>query len=311
MIDIEKIKSRIEELSTTLKSFNLDSLYIEQNGKIDVLKQGNGRLHQLRSCSKMFVAMAIGIAMDKGMKVNDKKVDLNMHIYPVIKNVVNINNSQNKNKIEKWTLRDLLLHQTGYASQMFNESCINNLDKNTLLDYALNYDIPYEVGTRYAYNNVEPFIISVFFQEAFGINLGDFINQNVLKKMDILEYKWENYGKYCPGGTGLYLKESDFHKVGQLLLNNGIYGEKQIISKYWINEMCTLQNETPSAYKPERVFKKVGTGYYIFISENGYIFRDGADGQYIIINKDKNLLISIMSSEKEMKYITEIFRDLI
>jgi len=41
--------------------------------------------------------------------------------------------------------------------------------------------------------------------------------------------------------------------------------------------MCTLQLETPSAFKPERVFPKVGVGYYTFISTNNYIFRDGAD----------------------------------
>jgi len=42
---------------------------------------------------------------------------------------------------------------------------IENIDKEKLLEYALNYDISYEVGKRYAYNNVEPFILSVFLKE--------------------------------------------------------------------------------------------------------------------------------------------------
>lgn len=58
-----------------------------------------------------------------------------------------------------------------------------------MLDYALNYDIPYDVGTRFAYNNVEPFVLSVFFQETFEINLTDFINENIFKKLDIREWK--------------------------------------------------------------------------------------------------------------------------
>ena len=65
------------------------------------------------------------------------------------------------------------------------------------------------------------------------------------------------------------------------------------------------------AVKPERVLPKVGVGYVIHISRDGYIFKDGTNGQYLIINFDKNLLISILSSEKEMKYVTEILRDLI
>lgn len=107
------------------------------------------------------------------------------------------------------------------------------------------------------------------------------------------------------------MKHIDFHKIGQLLLNNGKYNDEQIISEDWINEMCKLQLETPSAYKSDRVFPKMGIGYYVFISRDGYIFRDGSNGQYIIVNKEKKLLITIMSSEKEMKNVTEILRNII
>ena len=227
------------------------------------------------------------------------------------KNIVNINNESNLEKIKKWKIRDLLTHTTGYEKQMMSESYIKDIDEDKLLDYALNYDIPYEVGTRFAYNNVEPFVLSVFFQEAFGINLTDFINENIFKKLDIKEYKWNNYGKYCSGATGLYMKHSDFHKIGQLLLNNGIYNNNQVVPREWINEMCKLQLKTPSAYKSERVFPKVGIGYYVFISRDGYIFRDGSNGQYIIVNKKNNILITIMSSERDMKNVTEILRNLI
>lgn len=101
------------------------------------------------------------------------------------------------------------------------------------------------------------------------------------------------------------MKHSDFHKIGQILLNDGVYNNKEIVSKEWVREMCKKQLETPLAYKPERVLPKIGIGYYTFIS------RDGSNGQYIILNKDKNLLITIMSTEKDMKNVTEILRGLI
>lgn len=88
--------------------------------------------------------------------------------------------------------------------------------------------------------------------------MADFINENIFKKLNILDYKWENYSKYCPGATGLYLKHSDFHKIGQLLLNEGKYNNNQIISSSWIKEMCSMKLETPSVYKPERVLPKIG-----------------------------------------------------
>ena len=305
MINIEDIKSNVSKLKETLPSLNIDSIFLEHDEKLDKFFYNDECLHELRSCAKLLVAIAIGIVIDKGM------ITLDTFVYPSIKNIVNINNESNLEKIKKWKIRDLLTHTTGYEKQMMSESYIKDIDEDKLLDYALNYDIPYEVGTRFAYNNVEPFVLSVFFQEAFGINLTDFINENIFKKLDIKEYKWNNYGKYCSGATGLYMKHSDFHKIGQLLLNNGIYNNNQVVPREWINEMCKLQLETPSAYKSERVFPKVGIGYYVFISRDGYIFRDGSNGQYIIVNKKNNILITIMSSERDMKNVTEILRNLI
>lgn len=311
MLNIEDVKNNLSILSKTLPSINIDSVFIEQNGNIEKYFYKDEQLHELRSCAKLLVAIAIGIAIDKGLSIAGEPLDLNTKIFPTIKDIVNITNKSNIEKIKEWTIKDLLTHTTGYESQMMSERFIQDIDKDNLVDYALNYDIPYEVGVRFAYNNVEPFILSVFFQEAFNQNLTDFINENIFKKLKILDYKWENYGKYCPGATGLYLKHSDFHKIGQLLLNDGKYNNNQIISSNWIKEMRSMKLETPSAYKSERVLPKIGIGYFTFISRDGYIFRDGSNGQYIILNKDKNLLITIMSTEKDMKNVTEILRNLI
>lgn len=308
IIDIENNKN---ELSKILPSLNIDSIFLEQDGKIDKVFYNDDNLHELRSCAKVLVAIAIGIAIDRKMMVNGEPLSLQTKVYQTIKNVANITNKNNIEKVKSWTIENLLTHTTGYESQMMSERFIEKIPKDTLLNYALNYDIPYEVGTRFAYNNVEPFVISVFFQEAFNINLTQFIDDNIFKKLDIKEYRWENYGKYCPGATGLYMKHSDFHKIGQILINNGVYNNNQIVSRKWINQMCKKQLETPLAYKPERVLPKVGIGYYTFISRDGYIFRDGSNGQYIILNKDKNILITIMSTEKDMKNVTEVLRDLI
>ena len=311
MINIKDVINNVTMLSQTLPSLNIDSIFIEQDGKIEKYFYKNEQLHELRSCAKLLVAMAIGIAIDKGLSIANEPLTLNTKIFPIIKDIANITNKSNIDKIKEWTIKDLLTHTTGYESQMMSERFIQDIDKDKLVDYALNYDIPYEVGTRFAYNNVEPFILSVFFQEAFNQNLTDFINENIFKKLNILDYKWEKYGKYCPGATGLYLKHSDFHKIGQLLLNEGKYDNNQIISSSWIKEMSSMKLETLSAYKPERVLPKIGIGYFTFISRDGYIFRDGSNGQYIILNKDKNLLITIMSTEKDMKNVTEIMRNLI
>lgn len=236
MIDIHIVQENVHTLSKKLDSLNIDSIFIEQDNTLNKAFYTKEQLHELRSCAKLLVAMTVGIAIEDKMLVDGVPLALDTKIYPSLRKIVDIKNENNLSKIQKWTIKNLLTHTTGYESQMMSEKFIQNIDKNKLLDYALNYEIPFEVGTRFAYNNVEPFVLSVFFQETFGVNLKDFINEKIFKKLSIEEFEWQNFGKYCPASTGLYLKHSDFHKIGQLLLNDGKYNEKQIIPEDWIKK---------------------------------------------------------------------------
>ena len=295
----ENIKNRINDLK-----LSIDSLYIQIDNNLNIVIDSK-RLHELRSCSKLLVAMAMGIAIENNL------FSLEERVYDYIENY--ITNDNNKDKIRKWTIRTLLTHTTGYEKMLMSNKEIieKNLDKSKLLEYVLNYDIINEPNTKYVYNNVEPFIISILFKIKHNIDLELYIKENIFDKMDIVDYTWEKYGKYCPGCTGLYLLPNDFHKLGMLFINDGMYNNVSIVPSNWINEMTKLQIETPNLFKIERLFPKYGAGYFTFISRDDYIFRDGTNGQYIIINKNKRVVISIMSSEKDMSKITEIFRKIL
>ena len=296
---IDEIMKRIDEFG-----LSIDSLYIQGKDSLNVIINSD-KLHELRSCSKLLVAMAMGIAIENNL------FSLEENIYNYIEEY--ITNDNNREKIRKWTIRTLLTHTTGYDKMLMSNKEIvdKNLDKSKLLEYVLNYDITNEPNTTYTYNNVEPFIISVLFKEKYNIDLEDYIKENIFDKIEINNYIWEKYGEYCPGCTGLYLLPKDFHKLGMLILNNGVYNNVSVVPSNWIEEMTKMQIETPHMVKTERLFPKYSAGYFTFISRDGYIFRDGTNGQYIIINKEKELVISIMSSEKNMSNITEIFRNIL
>ncbi len=293
------IKNRIDE-----SRLSIDSLYIQNKDNLDIIIDFEN-LHELRSCSKLLVTMAIGIAIENNL------FSLEENVYNYLEKY--ITNDNNKDNIKKWTIRTLLTHTTGYDKMLMSNKEITekNLDKSKLCEYVLNYDIVNEPNTIYTYNNVEPFIISVLFKEKHNIDLESYIKENIFDKLEIKKYTWEKYGEYCPGCTGLYLLPKDFHKLGMLILNNGVYNSVFVLPSDWLEQMTKMQIETPYLVKTERLFPKYGAGYFTFISRDGYIFRDGTNGQYIIINKEKGLVISIMSSEKDMSKITEIFRGIL
>ena len=154
-------------------------------------------------------------------------------------------------------------------------------------------------------------MLSVFFKENFGQDIADFINEKILKPLEIEDFTWTTYGNYCAAATGAFFNFKDFHKFGKLLLNYGKYKNIQVVPKAWIKQMTTLQVECPDYYKSERVLPKLGAGYFTWISKDGIVFRDGSDGQYLICDYKNKRLISIMSSQKEMNLVTECLRGLI
>ncbi len=287
------------------KNLNIDSIIIEEDEKVFSHFYKNDNLHEMRSISKVMIALAYGILLDR------RKVSLNDYIYPVIKDIIAVKNSSNLYKIKKWQIKHLLTYSCGFEKQMFSERFIEGIEPKDYLNYIVNYELAYEPGERYVYNNADIFLLSVYFQELYKENIKDFIEMEIFHKLGIKNFEWANYDKYCPGGTGLYLTHKDMFKIGQLILDYGKYKNEQIVSSEYIKEMCSTKIETPYAVNPERVLPKLGVGYVMHISRDGYAFKDGANGQYLIVNFKKRQLITILSSESDMSCVTEILRNLI
>lgn len=302
---IDKIISKAKELNV-----NIDSIYVEKDNVLDKTIINDIALHELRSCSKLLVAFAYGIAFDEMLqcKYSDEILSLDTKIYSTFRAVYN---GFIPDQVKEWTIRTLLTHSTGYDKMMFNEKHLDTLDRSNLLEVLFNTEIKYKTGEHFTYSNVEPYLLSIFFQENFGISIDDYINDKIFKPLDIHNYKWLKLGNYCAGATGLTLYHSDFHKLGQLLMYRGRYNNIQVVPGHWIDEMTSSQIDCIDYYKPERVLPKLSAGYHIWISRDDIIFRDGSNGQYIICDHRNNCLITIMSSQKDMSLVTECLRDLI
>ena len=286
----------------------VDSVFVSENGKQKNCVLNSVELHQLRSCSKIFVAMAYGIAMhEKLVCKNGEVLSLDTKVFSTFEKLVN----NIPEYVKDWTIRTLLTHSTGYEKMMLNEKHIQSLEGTNYLQHLFDLPIKYKPNTHFVYSNVEPYLLSVFFQENFGKNLSEFVNEKIFLPMGINKYSWKNLGEYCAGATGLELSHDDFHKLAQMFFDDGEFNKKQIVPQNWILEMKNTQFDCQDYYKKERFVPKISAGYFVWQSRDGIVFRDGADGQYIICDKKNNLLITIMSTEKDMAKVTECLRGII
>ncbi len=303
---MEFIKSFIKNVKRL--GVNVDSIVVEQNGKVEEKVFNDIKLHEIRSCGKVLIAMAYGIAMDDKMICKrGGQLGLNERVYPTFESLVASLPEEAKN----WTVKTLLTHSTGYEKMMLKASQVESLDKLKLLDIFFETPIKFETNTHFTYNNFEPYLLSVFFKENFDVDISDFIFERIFKPLEIKNYIWKKYGKYCAAATGLYLNYKDFHKIGKLLLDFGKYNGRRVVSESWIKEMTKPQIACPDYYKPERLLPKLGAGYFTWISRDEIVFRDGADGQFLICDYKKNRLISILSTQKEMSSVMECLKGVI
>ena len=300
---LEKI---VENKEKNFKNLNIKSIFVFDEGIINSHHFTKPDLCEIRSLTKVLTALAIGVAIDKGI------LSLETEVYPILKNLTKIKND-NVEKIKKWKIKHLLTYSCGFEKFILSRKDIelNNIDEKKLLSYVLNSNIIHNAGEKYLYNNAETFLLSVVFQEITKQNLGDFLIENILNKIGANKIAYVLYYKYFPGATGVKIAHEDLFKVALLILNKGKWENEQIVSENFINQMCSIQLETPYAAKKERVLPKNATGFVFHVSKDGYIFKDGAKGQYLILNFIKKQIISITSDEQEEVKVLEIIRDII
>ena len=88
------------------------------------------------------------------------------------------------------------------------------------------------------------------------------------------------------GGCDLFLSNKDMDIIGNLILNNGMYGDVRIISEDWFNTSTTNRISSFSGYD---------YGYYWWLGSklgNEYISARGWGGQQIFIIPELNIVIT-------------------
>jgi CubicO group peptidase (beta-lactamase class C family) len=119
----------------------------------------------------------------------------------------------------------------------------------------------------------------------------DFAQKYLFDSLGIGQRNWsrDNRG-YNYGGHGLSLTPNDMVKIGNLVLNHGMYDGKKIVSSEWIDQASKFHITTNNILP-----YLTGYGYGFWIgNEQGNDFASamGWGGQYIMIFPRLNLVIT-------------------
>ena len=239
------------------------------------------------SCTKQVMAILTGIALEYRVieSIGDniqKYLPEETRLHPDKKDII---------------IENLLKMQSGIA---FENDGLNG-ESNKLLreipDNSLNFILSLPVyssqGLVFNYNDGDPHIISAIIQNQTNKTTKEWAEEVFFSKLNMQNYDWISYKDgITMGAFGLLATPREMAKIGQLVLNKGIWNGEQIIGSDWIEEMTTSK-------VPDKDVNYYGTtfGYYWWIDErHDLVFMNGHGGQFVLIKPSKNLMV-VMTAE--------------
>lgn len=226
--------------------------------------------HTMYSCSKTFVGVAVGLA------VNDNRLRLTDRVGAFFPELLPDSVSDN---LVAMTVRDLLTMTSGIAAD-WN---MRNLTPHWIRTYlAKPVSTP---GRKFGYDSICTYLLSAIVQKVTGMTLLEYLKLKLFDPMHITEVAWEVSPEgYNTGGWGLHIQSESLAKFGQLLLNQGVWEGKQLIPASWVKQMMSKQMEAGDE----------DYGYQMWLCDYvGAVRADGALGQYILIIPEKDMVVVI------------------
>lgn len=265
----------------------VDCILVIRNGNIVAEKYYNGFrkeiAHNVKSVSKSFLSAVTGIALRDGHleNLNLKMLDFfTEYLYPTI--------DPRKFNI---TIRNLLMMRAGMDHERNNYSQIYN--SSNWLKTTIEFPLLYDPGTTFSYNTFQTHLLSAIITKASGMNTKDFVEKNLLDKMNIELADWEKGPQgYYFGGNSMHFTPRDMARLGYLYMHNGSLNGDQIVPAEWVEESLTnYTNFTGSNWGD---LHNVNYGYLWWLGEiknHEVSLAIGYGGQFVINFPGLNLIV--------------------
>jgi CubicO group peptidase (beta-lactamase class C family) len=245
--------------------------------------------HSLYSLSKSFTSTAVGLAIAEGkLRLDD----------PVLKFFPEDAPSAPSDNLKAMRVSDLLRMSTGHQTEPPRKP------DEAWTKTFLAHPVPFKPGTHFLYNTSATYMQSAIVQKATGENLLDYLRPRLFEPLGIEDPTWEMSPQgFATGGYGLSIRTEDIAKFGQLYLQTGKWGDRQLVPAEWIAEATARQ--TSNGSNPASDWDQ-GYGYQFWRCRHGAYRGDGAFGQYCVVLPEQDAVIAITSGLKDMQQVLNV-----
>ncbi len=255
--------------------------------------------HQLFSLSKSFTSIAIGLAIEEGYLTTETL------IADIFTDEMKELGEKVDEKIKRMTVKNLLTMGTGMTYENWDWE---GEKPNNILGF-LSSHVKNEPGSAFFYNTLATYMCSAIITRLTGQKLVDYLIPRLFEPLGIDPVWDEDNLGISFGGFGLNIKTEDIAVFGQMLLQKGKFGGKQLVPESWVEEATSKQinngDEADNDWSQ-------GYGYQFWRCVPDGVYRgDGMYGQYCIVMPKQNSVIAVTSNVDMGKFMKLIWSDLL
>lgn len=267
---IDKLAARAKEIGLNLYTLAVDEgdgVRIEHTAKVNMV-------NDIYSVSKNFTTTGVLMAVERGyISLSDNVYDLFADEYAGLS--------------DGWksvTLRHVLSQTTGIGHGYLDvdgDNCAAYPTRD-YLSLKLGAELVHPAGEVFCYSDSNFYLASRMAAKAMGRPLGEFLQRELFTPMDFQGHAWA----LCPdghiiGGSGLFLRIEDLHKLARLYTNMGVYEGRRYLSE----ETCIEASKDIVRVDAETTY---GLSFWRHGNYNAFQ-GNGMLGQGIYMSPDKNL----------------------
>ncbi len=308
-MDSDKLAAVLDYFNNQPDGPNVHNVLVIRNGYVvldaSVAPFSTDTPHTLYSVTKAVVSTLAGVAQQQGYIQSPTQ-----SIWDFFDTTQYANMDDAK---QAMTLADLMTQRSGLGLNAGIGVPISQADDIKMyemiesgadwLKFILDFPMKAQPGTKFQYNDSNPYVVTALIHEATGQPVEQFAEEALFAPLGITEYQWAISPQGIAwGGDGLLLSAYDLAKIGLLYLNNGQWDGQQIISSDWINAAWT------GYFKPHYLD---GYGFYWYVDEHaanktiGYA-AIGAAGQFLWVYPEYDLIVVTMG---DSTYSTKMLCD--
>ena len=298
---IHELMDQILNAGGTNAALSIHSLLIARHGRLVLEEYFHGydghRPHDMRSASKTFAPVLVGLAREHGSKLMPQS-----QVYPAFSHYKSFDNWDARKSTV--TLRDIMTMTAGNACNDNDDDSPGNEDRMQQASsdwYKYTLDLPMlrsPGGENAVYCSGDLNLVGGVVANNTGRWLPELFEEDLARPLEFGQYHLNLMpdGEAYMGG-GAYLLPRDELKLGQLFLDGGVWHGKRILNRTWVEESISMHSKFDPQYSLGQEHE-YGYGWHInYLKGRGQTYRaiaaQGNGGQFVVVIPSLDLVIGI------------------